>query len=227
VKKAFVGKFFLFILFCFCSGYGFADELWQFYRINAQYRGAVKKSFRDVGCGLAWFKELKPGQSQVIIHVCAQNPEKKSEVFAFRVNLLLAYNNESTWVVKEVYKDFEGIHGKRENEVLQMVCLWDLIRRHTRSGASLGNMMNLNGHALSFDKRKVRQNREITCHSAHKSGFSGKFFLERVGQNNWQIDKFRFRNGKVSVSMVQDTSEAVSKDFRYRQPFATKVFDNN
>ena len=215
------------LLLVFIALTGGASEQWQFYRINAQYRGAVKKSFRDIGCGIAWFKDLTAETSQVIAHVCAQNPDKKSDVFAFRVNLVLEYNNDSTRVANEVYKSFEGMHGERTNQVLQLICLWDLIRRHTRHGALLNPMMNMNGQALSFNIRDVRQKREITCNAAQKLGFSGKFFLQQVGANGWQIEKFHFRSGKISVSMVQDASEAVGNDFRFRQPFAEKVFDNN
>ncbi|MDN5280382.1 MAG: hypothetical protein PWR01_4347 [Clostridiales bacterium] len=222
VRKPFWIVAFLF----FTSVCAFAEPQWQFYRINAQYRGAVKKSFTDIGCGVAWFNDTSPGQTQVIAHVCALNPDKKNEIFSFRLNLVLGHNPDSVWVVEKVYTEFKGIRGTRQNEVVQLVCRWDHIRRTGENSRQIKSFINVSGRILNLRPRNLRNSLEINCSTPTRSGFSGKFFLEKASGSAWVIDKFRFRSGKVSVSMVQDTNEAITRDFRFKQPFARIVFDN-
>lgn len=225
--KSFTGLLFLAIsMLSFLANPLKGQDLWQFYRINAQYRGTVKKSFENIGCSLAWFKDIAPGQSQVIAHVCAENPEKRKEIFAFRTNLVIGYNNDSLQLQRELYADFEGVRGQRCLDVKQLVCLWDYVRRNMQNPETMNGLLNVAGRPLTLKTRKLRSRYEITCVAADRSRFSGKFFIVCNPQGLNVIDKFRFRSGKVSVSMVQDTAEAVARDFRFRQPFSRLVFDN-
>lgn len=214
------------LMFFSCTGSALAEDIWQFSRINAQYRGAVKKSFENIGCSLAWFKDLAPGQSQVIAHVCAVNPEKRNEIFAFRTNLVINHMPDSLHLQQELYAEYEGVQGERCNEVKQLVCLWDYIRRNAQYPEKISGLINVAGRPISLKSRKLRNHYEITCSASGRSRFSGKFFINSNPEGTNRIEKFRFRSGKVSVSMVQDTAEAVAKDFRFRQPFARLVFDN-
>lgn len=203
-----------------------AEQHWQFFRINAQYRGAVKKSFRNIGCALAWFNDISPGKTQVITHVCAVNPDKKGEIFSFRLNLLLGNNPNSVWVTDQVYAEFKKVTGQRQNEVKQLVCLWDHIRRQASRSNPVSGVINVAGKIIDLSEKTRRNSREITCSWSGRRGFSGKFFLKKSGENGWMLEKFRFKSGKVAISLVQDTGEAISKDFRYKEPFAKIVFDN-
>ncbi len=213
--------FFVFVLSGAC-----AEDVWQFYRINAQYRGAVKKSFSNIGCSLAWFKDVSPQQTQVIAHVCVENPEKRKDLFAFRTNLIMDHVGNSIDLRNEVYAEFEGVNGERCLEVKQLVCLWDHIRRNLVNPQQLNGLLNVAGQPLNLKTIQKGNQWEVNCSSANKKRFSGKFFIEKTAESLNRIDKFRFRSGKVSVSMVQDNAESVSRDFRSRQPFARIVFDN-
>jgi hypothetical protein len=227
-----LGKSFLFmfwlgvILMIVLANSANAQDLWQFYRINAQYRGTVKKSFENIGCSLAWFKDIAPGQSQIIAHVCVENPEKRKEIFAFRTNLVVGHASDGLQLQREIYADFEGVQGQRCLEVKQLVCLWDFVRRKAQNPETINGLLNVAGRPLSLKSKKLRGRYEITCVAADRSRFSGKFFIVCGPQGVNAIDKFRFRSGRVSVSMVQDSAEAVSRDFRFRQPFSRLVFDN-
>jgi hypothetical protein len=225
-KRSLLLKYFFSFLLFLLPMQLWADGLWQFYRINAQYRGAAKKSFSNIGCALAWFNDMGPGKTQVITHVCAINPDKENEVFGFRANLLLGFNADSTWVINTLYSEFSGIHGNRQKEVQQLICLWDLIRRRTYYKTPIGNLLNLAGQVMSLKERKARNGLEINCSPANRRGFSGKYFLQPGDNKPWEIDKFRFRSGKVSVSLVKDTNQAISREFRFKEPFASMVFDN-
>lgn len=198
--------------------------LWQFFRINAQYRGTVKKSFQGMGCALAWFKELPENQVQAIIHVCALHPEKKNQVYSFRLNLILQRKPGKLELVKEIYADFNGISGERQSQIRQLAGLWLHMIDFKKNGRFNPEFISV-GAQLNLEKRDIRNKRiELTCKWDQRRDFSGKFFFDLMANSQIEIDKFRFKSGKLSVSLVKDTSENVSRDFANREPFAKLVF---
>lgn len=205
-----------------------AEEEWQFFRINAQYRGVIKQSYEDVGCALAWFKELSPHKTQMIAHVCALNPENSKEQYSFRVNVVVG-RHEGAYSISEIfYADFVGMHGDRQTEIKQLMSLWKLIRDYCNDPVELNTAPDVWGKTLNLKTRTFsRRNRmEITATWPGRRGFSGKFFLEPTDLGKWHLDKFRFSGGRVVVSMVQDSLEAIRKDFGQFSPFREVVFDN-
>lgn len=205
------------------------SEEWQFFRINAQYRGTVKKSFSNLGCAIAWFKDLTPDQTQVIVHVCALHPEKKNQKFAFRLNLVLRRESAKYSLISTIYSGFSGITGDRQNQLQQLVSLWSYMRRFAYDGILFNNFDSC-GAALKLAEaaRKKGRVQEINCSWPGRRSFSGKFFFDQVVgsavTSAFELDKLRFRSGKLSVSLVKDSQAAVTRDFAYRQPFTTDVF---
>lgn len=212
----------------FLQTVAFANEEWQFFRINAQYRGVIKQSYEDVGCALAWFKELSSDKTQMIAHVCALNPENTDEQYSFRVNIIVSLHEGSYSVDEIFYADFVGMHGERQTEIKQLMSLWKLIRDYCKNPVELNTAPDVWGKTLNLKTRTFsRHNRmEITAMWPGRRGFSGKFFLEPTAAAKWHLDKFRFSGGRVVVSMVQDSLEAIRKDFGQFSPFREVVFDN-
>lgn len=205
-----------------------ANEEWQFFRINAQYRGAVKKSFHNLGCAIAWFKDLSPDQTQVIVHVCALHPEKKGQKFAFRLNLVLQRQQARYSLLNKIYSDYTGITGDRQIQLQQLAALWAYLRHFARDGL-LYPSFDACGAVLKLSEvsRKKSQTLEINCSWPFRRGFTGKFFFEKIVGGPaaaLDLDKLRFRSGHLSVSLVKDTQAAVTRDFAHRQPFAVDVF---
>ncbi len=218
----------LLLVFVFSSAASHAQisdsEVWQFFRINAQYRGALKKSFQSMGCALAWFKELPENQVQAIIHVCALHPEKKNQVYSFRLNLIFQRQPGRLELVREIYAEFNGITGERQQQIRQLAGLWLHMLDYKQHGTFTQDFMAL-GALLKLERRVVRnKNVELTCKWQQRKDFSGKFFFDYDGGTQREIDKFRFRSGKLSVSLVKDSSENVTRDFAKREPFAQMVF---
>jgi len=201
-----------------------ANEEWQFFRINAQYRGTVKKGFSSLGCGLAWFKDISPEKTQVIAHVSALHPEKRGQKYTFRVNMVLNCRPDTYSIDSEVYAQFNGIEGERQQQIRQLVALWVYMRQVEKTG-SLLNEFNAAGARLSLRDANVRRGkvREINCNWTGRRNFSGKFFFKQTGAS-LALDKFRFRSGKLSVSLTKETTETINRDFAHREPFATDVF---
>ena len=205
-----------------------AAEEWQFFRINGQYRGVIKQSYQDVGCALAWFKELSPDQTQMIAHVCALNPENNEEQYSFRLNLVVGYN-EGVYTIDEIfYAEFVGMHGDRQTEIKQLMSLWKLIRDYCNNPVGLNVAPNVWGKTLRLETRTFARNdrMEITAIWPGRRGFSGKFFLEQNESGGFRLDKFRFSGGRVVVSMVQDSLDSIRRDFGQFSPFREIVFDN-
>jgi hypothetical protein len=222
-KKLFWG---ILVILLLTSAKGFCNEVWQFYRINAQYRGMVKKSYRNIGCALAWFKELSKVHTQVIAHVCAVHPEKKAEIYSFRVNLIINRGYDNIKVDQVYYQEFRGFNKNRQDQVQQLVCLWDYIRNYEGSSWYKGKILNISGIAMNLRKSDLRNRVEINANSSEYKNFSSKFFIKKSSDQSFSMDKFRFRTGKVVISLVRDSGDSVSRDFRYREPFASIVFDN-
>lgn len=202
-----------------------ADEEWQFFRINAQYRGTVKKGFSGLGCGIAWFKDLSPEKTQVIIHVSALHPEKRGQKYTFRLNMVLNCRPGGYSIDSEVYAQFTGIEGERQQQIRQLAALWTYMRQVEKTGR-VENEFNANGALLSLQEVQTRRGkaREIHCSWLGRRDFSGKFFFDQLTSSAIALDKFRFKSGKLSISLTKDTAEAVNRDFASRQPFAADVF---
>lgn len=202
-----------------------SNEEWQFFRINAQYRGTVKKGFSSLGCGLAWFKDISPDKTQVIVHVSALHPEKRGQKYTFRVNMVLNCRPDSYSIDSEVYAQFVGIEGERQQQIRQLVALWAYMRQVEKTGGVLPEF-NAGGARLGLRDVNARRGRvrEIHCNWTGRRDFSGKFFFDQQANGALALDKFRFRSGKLSVSLTKETAETINRDFSYREPFATDVF---
>ncbi|EKD82630.1 MAG: hypothetical protein ACD_39C01175G0002 [uncultured bacterium] len=202
-----------------------ANEEWQFFRINAQYRGTVKKGFKSLGCGIAWFKDIAPDKTQVIVHVSALHPEKRGQKYTFRLNLVLNCRPTGYSIDSEVYAQFNGIEGERQQQIRQLAALWTYMRQVEKT-AHVEKEFNACGALLSLRDVLVGRGRvrEIHCNWTGRRDFSGKFFFNQLANQALALDKFRFKSGKLSVSLSKDTAEAINRDFANRQPFAEDVF---
>lgn len=199
-------------------------EEWQFFRVNAQYRGAVKKGFSDIGCAIAWFKDLPANQVQVILHVCALHPEKNEEKYSFRLNLVFQRQAGKFSIVKEIYADFSGMNGERQNQIKQLSALLAYMRDFATDGKLLPQIDSC-GAELILSRLKARGKVvEIDCSWTGRKDFAGKFFFNQLEDAKLRLQKFRFKSAKLSVSLAVDTSEAITRDFAQRPPFHEVVF---
>lgn len=202
-----------------------ANEEWQFFRINAQYRGAVKKGFKSLGCGIAWFKDIAPDKTQVIVHVSALHPEKRGQKYTFRLNLVMNCQPAAYRIDSEVYAQFTGVEGDRQQQIRQLVALWTYMRQVEKTGQVAGEFDAFGARLLLRDIQARRGKvREIHCGWSGRRDFSGKFFFHQLAGQALALDKFRFKSGKLSVSLTKDSAEAINRDFAHREPFASDVF---
>ncbi|NCB39674.1 MAG: hypothetical protein EOM80_13000 [Erysipelotrichia bacterium] len=171
-----------------------------------------------------WFKDLTPDQIQVMAHVCALHPEKKGHKFAFRLNLVFRREECRYSVLSEIYGSFTGIEGERQNQLRQLLSLWAYMRQFTKNSRLCAEFSACDaGVRLAEKIRRRGKIHEITCSWTSRRNFFGKFFFEQ-STSGLKLDKLRFSSGKLSVSLVEDTQEAIMRDFAHRQPFNVDVF---
>ncbi|MGM0599788.1 MAG: hypothetical protein ACQETH_08225, partial [Candidatus Rifleibacteriota bacterium] len=99
-------------------------------------------------------------------------------------------------------------------------------RNFAKRGWYKGQILNISGIAMNLRKNDLHNRIEINAKTNEHKNFSSKFFLKKNGSQGLYMDKFRFRTGKVVISLVRDSGDSVSRNFRYREPFASLVFDN-
>lgn len=197
---------------------------WQFFRINAQYRGTVKQSYTNLGCAVAWFKDLAPDQTQAIVHVCALHPEKKGQKFAFRLNIVLHREECRYLVLSEIYGSFISIEGERQNQLRQLLALWTYMRMFAKNNRLCPEFTACDTVVRLVENiRRRGKFHEVNCYWPGHKKFYGKFFFEQ-SVSGLELDKFRFKSGKLSVSLVKDTQESILRDFAHRHPFDVDVF---
>lgn len=227
MKDKILIKILILILFAATSSISYSEELWQFFRINAQYRGIIRNSYRDIGCGLAWFNQLSDNKTQMIAHVAAINPENRSDVFAFRINIVIENDNNNYSISEKFYSQYSMIEGERQAQIKQLMALWLHITNHLNSQNALNMSPIIQSQGIRLESNYLRggAKKEIDAHWRSHGNFSGKFFLDRKYPYGWELEKFRFRGGNVVVSLVQDSAQNVMNQLGQFSPFRELVFD--
>ncbi len=218
---------FFLIAFVFFSYVGelFAED-WKAFRINAQYRGAVKKSFSNIGCALAWFCDLADGNTQIITHVCAKDPDKRGKFYAFKLNLVVNCTKDQVRIVNRIYSNFEGVNPRFHDEIEQLMAIWCSIRKFSSGYQDNSReLFSEQTKAILVDKIHRNKRKEVNLRWEKNRGVSGKFFY--TYKPFPMLEKFRIRNRKISISFVTSSMKEVVEKFSTQPPFREFVFEKN
>lgn len=200
---------------------------WQFFRINAQYRGIIKKSFVDVGCAIAWTTRLDEHRSQMIAHITAVNPTKSKDLYSARINMLINHRGNILNIDSVIYEDFINVEGNQQTYLKDLMLLWFYMAEIVKAPSFPILQPRVKDYNYEFDVavNSIEQIIEISALWPDYNNFSAKFFIASKGKKELVLDKFRFLGGKLVVSLVQDKLESVYADFAFSEPFASRVFD--
>ena len=212
-------------LFLFCSNVSFcAPGSWEFFKINAQYRGSVKKGFSELGCALAYFVDLGEMHRQVIFHACVRHPERKGEFYAFRVNAVYRIQNGAIISAKEEYSNFQGLEPQHQQSIKDLLLLLGEIRIG-RSDLQGINALQINRSMLECKSLMTKRGAQWEFQTIRPGNpvVDGKFFLDRV-QGGWKLDKFRIKRDKISISFVSVPGSEIKAQFGSVAPYNTWVF---
>jgi hypothetical protein len=190
-------------------------QQWEFFEINAQYRGGVKKGFDELGCAIGYFLSLPDGRRQAIMHACVKNPEKRNSFVAFRLNIVYSFANDRLVADQKVYAWFDGVEGEHQEQIIDLVMLLGIVRDGSINAVRTG---------------KLQLNRNLVDIQGAQAGGGSRveYLLTRPGNppigGGWLLDKFRFKRDKVSVSFVTAPAGEVQAKFQTVAPFSTVVF---
>ena len=200
--------------------------VWDFFEINAQYRGGMKKGFDSLGCSLGYFANLGGGKHQVILHSCVQHPEHKKDFYAFRINLAFDAVNNTVTTTQEMYSWFDNFENQHQSQVKDIIILLGLLKngllgKETRKFTLQINQTNLeiNSVMLSGGKRQ-----EITTVRSGNPQLTGKFFLKVGADGVMALEKFHLRREKISVSFVTAPLAKIQEKFQNKSPYDKVVF---
>ena len=217
------GLFLLVLLLCSVSCFG-APGSWEFFKINAQYRGSVKKGFSELGCAIGYFVDLGNMHRQVIFHACVRHPERKGEYYAFRVNLVYRIQGGAIVLAKEEYSTFQGLDPEHQEQIKDLILLLGEIRVG-RSDLRGINALQINRTALKCNSAIKSGGRrwEFMVDRAGRPAVEGKFFLN-LAQAGWDLDKFRIKREKISISFVTVPGSEIKSQFGAVAPYNQWVF---
>lgn len=198
---------------------------WDYFEINAQYRGGVKKGFESVGCALAYYAKLGQQKEQVIFHGCVQNPDKKNIFYVFQLNVVYQPLPDGAVSEKEIYGHFEGLKDENEKQVKDMIMLLPLLRGITHAQTKhVEFKVNQSVFPAAFQAVSGGRRLECTVSRGGKSPMDGKFFWQSASGGSVLLEKFHLRRGKISMSFVKTSLGAIQQKFQKRSPFDKVVF---
>ncbi|MBI3039584.1 hypothetical protein HYY75_11175 [bacterium] len=203
-----------------------AAGTWDFFEINAQYRGGMKKSFQELGCGLAYFSDLQDGKKQVILHACVKHPEKKKTYYSMRLNLVYSVSDAGISIVSEPYAWFEAFDKDQEPQIKDMVLLLPIVK--DGSFLRFGNgQIKINNTLVSvkIDSLKGGKNYEYNVLRPGKTPVEGKFFVDVDQGKSMSVKKFRFKRGKIVTSFVSVPLSQIEGKYKSVAPFNKVVFE--
>ena len=199
---------------------------WEAFEINAQYRGSLKQASERLGCAIGYFQGLGDGQNQVIFHACVQDPEKARTYYAFRVNETGRRSDAILCRTSEIYARFEGFEPSHQEAAKDFLLLLSELRRPDFEPKTADSIeINRIRMRLSSTTKDLGKRREVTVTRPGKPPVEGKFFFRRSIPNApWDLEKFRLKRGKVSVSFVVRRLDAIRATYGVKSPFDAWVF---
>jgi len=198
--------------------------MWDFFEINAQYRGGVKKGFEEMGCALAFYTTTSEGK-QVILHACVKHPQKKGAFYSFRVNLIYDETAAGITTKKEIYSWFDGFEPEHQRQIKDMILFLALIRSGAYSEAA-GTPVKVNGTVLSVNAKFLGGGKRHECFTTRSGNpvLEGKFFSSADPAKKLSLNKFHLRREKISVSFVSVPVGKLKEKYQTKVPYNQVVF---
>jgi hypothetical protein len=216
------------LVFVALSSCGFAQQagVWDFFEINAQYRGGMKKGFESLGCSLGYFANLGGGKHQVILHSCVQHPEHQKDYYAFRINLVVDAVQNTVTTTQEMYSWFDKFEPQHQSQVKDIIILLALLKNGMLGNDNRKFSLQINKTNLEIESVILSggKRQEITTVRSGNPQLTGKFFLKKNADGTMTLEKFHLRREKISVSFVNAPLAKIQAKFQNKSPFDKVVF---
>jgi len=200
-------------------------DTWDAFEINAQYRGGMKKGFSALGCAVARFADLGNGKREVDMHACVRDPEKKKTYYSFRAGMVYTSASGVVKTVSESYSWFDGFEKDHQSQVKDMMLLLATIKDGSILKENSGKAI-INNKPIDLRGQMKRGGRamELDVDRKGKPPLEGKFFLDAGTGSVWNVNKFRMKRGKISISFVGFPLAQIQQKYQSKTPYSRVVF---
>lgn len=169
-----------------CLAAGFVEA----YAVNAQYRGAVKKGFQDLGDGLMAYQTLDEGAFRVQARGRVRNPDD-GRIYAFRISEVYRLAGSAIASVAIERRELNDNAKPHEDKITEVIPFAYLVRVLTppRGDGDPSRAFRFRGREYVLRYRQTERHVEAELYRGDAS--VGKFFLLRGGGAIPRLDKFR------------------------------------
>lgn len=175
----------------FAAGAAHALEVVETYAVNAQYRGAVKKGFRDLGAGSVRYVALDPATFRVEVNAVVRHPEERRE-FRFRIHETFRLEGRRLSGVRLERAELNAAARPHEDEVRELLPFAYLVRKleaPAHTGGERSRTIRFRGHPYTIRYRTTERNEEAELYRGNT--LRGKFFMEKGRRTFAALEKFR------------------------------------
>lgn len=173
-----------------CAQASIAAGFVETYFVNAQYRGAVKKGFQDLGDGQVAYQALDAGGFRVQARGRVRNPDD-GRVYAFRISEtyeLAGATIRSVAIERRELNEHAKPHEDKITEVLPFAYLVRVLAPPSGDGDP-SRAFRFRGREYVLRYRQTERHIEAELYRGDAT--VGKFFLLRGGGAVMGLDKFR------------------------------------
>lgn len=179
-----------------------AGSLVEHYKLNAQYRGTVKKGFSDIGRGYAVFTPQSGGSFQVKLEGSVVDPERKD---LYQFFLHMEFNAAGAQIRELANRCRYSANAADYRDRVEKVIPFIHLVKYTappRSGEEPARNYRFRGSDYTVRYMNAERNIEATLYEGDL--LVGKFFLTHGATLPLAIEKFRVpTEGNVVMSFVR------------------------
>jgi hypothetical protein len=187
-----------------------AQPVREVYSVNAQYRGAVKKGFDNLGEIVVTYRPAGANAFGIEMQADLRAPKKKKRS---RFEVSLRYQLDGTTIRSvEEKNQFNEQAAKHREKILQNSPFIYLLRYLPIPDGNRGQITyTVDGHPFRVQYASTRKNVEATVFEGKR--WIGKFFINRgsTGQPPNDFEKFRISTSNDTViSLVVDSRSTLN-----------------
>jgi hypothetical protein len=181
----------------------------EVYEVGAQYRGGMKKTFKELGRGVLSCATIAPDRFAVALEATVRHP-RTDELLELSIDREYRLDGDRVRKVRE-NDQFNAAAQRHRKRFIDTVALAYLVKWHTprtHAGPWPARTYRIDGHRFSFGYAPSGRWLEATLRGP--DGIVGKLFLRSHDGGVRPIDKFRVHAREdLIVSFVKNSAAAV------------------
>ena len=191
----------------------FAAGLAEEYSVNAQYRGAVNKGFRQLGTGSASYESLGGSAFRVRAKGEVKHPEN-DKIYQFDIAQTFRVNGDSVSLTGTEKKQINAAAAPHESRISELIPFAYLVRLMPApdEGGDPVRTLSYRGQTYALRYRNAEGRTEVDLYKG--DSLVGKFFMAGplVAGRPARVSKFRINipEEKLMVSFITSNAYALA-----------------